>query len=214
MKKTIFLLAFVAVSFAAFSQIVPPNQGGTFFGRVTYRPTYWDDSQVPGLAIVGGSTAPGLINFAGSSDVKVYGFDGGSRDEEAHFSIQLSHAYKEGTDLEPHLHWCETAAPTSASDTNVVWSMTYSIQNVDGTFSAPTTLYATNSITGTNWTHLIAGFDPDIDGADLKISSVLVGSVKRIASNGSDTYDKDAALLSLDFHYQTDAPGSRENLVK
>lgn len=183
-------------------------------GQVEYQPTYWDDSQVPGLAVVGGATAPGLIDFAGSSDVKVYGFDGGSRDEEAHFSIQLSHKYKEGTTLEPHLHWCETAAPANAADTNVVWSMTYSIQNVNGTFSSPTTLLVTNSITGTNWTHRIAGFDPDIDGADLKISSVLVGSVNRLASSASDTYDKDAALLSLDFHYETDAPGSRQTLVK
>jgi len=211
MKKIIVLVAITSVALA---QIIPPAVSSLFRGLIEYSPSYWDDSQVPGLAIVGGSTAPGLIDFAGSSDVKVYGFDGGSRDEEAHFSIQLSHAYKEGTDLEPHLHWCETAAPASAGDTNVVWAMTYSIVNVDGTFSAPTTLYATNAITGTNWTHKIAGFDPDIDGTDLKISSVLVGSVKRIASSASDTYDKDAALLSLDFHYEVDMPGSRTTLVK
>lgn len=212
--KKIIITGLVVLAGVAVAQFEPPQTGGSFFGQVEYEPVYWDDSQVPGLAIVGGATAPGLIDFAGSSTVKVYGFDGGSRDEIAHFSIQLSHKYKEGTALQPHLHWCETADPADPSYTNVVWRLEYSIQNVDGTFSAPTVLLETNSITGTNWTHKIAGFAPDIDGTSLKISSVLVGSVQRVASSASDTYDKDVALLSLDFHHEVDMPGSRETLVK
>jgi len=206
MKKLIILTAvgIAALVAAAVAQSVR-------YGEVDV--TYWDDSQVPALAIVGGATAPGLISFAGDNLLKIYGFDGTSRDEMGHFSVQLSHRYREGTAIEPHVHWCRTADPGNAAYTNVVWRLIYAFATPNGVFSQSYTNWGTNAVAAANWTHQITGLGT-ITNTAAKVSSILVGSITRMQSSDSDTYDGDVGLLGFDVHFQVNTPGSRTQYAK
>ena len=170
---------------------------------------YWDDSQVPALAIVPGATAPGLISFATNDLMKIYGFDGAARDEVAHFTVQLSHRYKEGTPIYPHIHWCRTTDPGDTDRTNVVFKLVYSFQSINGGFTSGGTNSITNYVAGTNWNHQISAFTP-ITNASANISAVLVGSITRVSTDGGDTYDQDAGFLGFDIHHQVNGFGSDE----
>jgi hypothetical protein len=89
----------------------------------------------------------------------------------------------------------------------VVWSLEYTWANTDGTFSAPTTINSTAlQAGGTAWVSKYSDFD-DIDGTGKKVSSMLVCRLFRNPAN--DTYEQDAALLEIDFHYQIDDFGSK-----
>jgi len=201
------ILALLLSCSAVVGQFLPPPPDPDYEGF------HYDDSQVPALAIIGGATAPGLISFAGSDDIKVYGFDGGSRNEVGHFTIQLSHRYREGTPIFPHVHWCQTAAPTTATDTNVVWQLTYTFTGVNQAFADVQTLTVTNGISTTNWFHQASSF-AGITNSNANVSSILVGSLTRLATDAADLYDKDAALLGFDVHFQVDSPGSRSEFSK
>jgi len=181
--------------------------------NVTYTGEYWDDTQVPALAVIPGATAPGLITFNGESLLKIYGFDGQGAADYAYFSIQLSHRYKEGTPLEPHVHWCRTADPDSPENTNVVWRLTYSLGDVNGVFTSPVTLSLTNGVAAENWTHQVSDFDT-ITNTEFGISGIMVGTITRDSSSASDTYTHDAGFLGFDLHFLVDSPGSREEYLK
>jgi hypothetical protein len=175
--------------------------------------TYWDDSQVPALAIVAGATAPGLISFSTNELLKIYGFDGASRDELGHFTVQLSHRYDEGTPVKPHVHWCRTADPGAEDRTNVVWRLVYAFQSVNGHFSQTYTNQVTNYVAGTNWVHQISGFTP-ITNTAATISAILVGSLTRVSQDAGDTYDQDVGLLGFDLHFEVNGFGSDEETSK
>jgi hypothetical protein len=47
-----------------------------------------------------------------------------------------------------------------------------------------------------------------------KISSILICRIWRDGGKPNDTYQSDAGLLFLDFHYQLDTYGSRDEYAK
>ena len=212
----VILLLLAAV---ALGQVTHRNDGGFVFQNpvnvtnVTYTGEYWDDSMVPALAIVGGSTAPGLISFATNDALKIYGFDGSGTPDDAYFTLQLPHRVKLGTTISPHVHWCRTSNPGAPERTNVVWELVYSFRHVNGAFTSGATNYCTNYIATTNWVHQVSDF-PDITDAEMNLSSIMVGRIRRPSDNTSDTYDQDAGFLGFDVHYLSDSPGSRQEYVK
>lgn len=170
----------------------------------------WDDSQVPQTTIRLGSTAPTTAPFNGGP-VNTLMFQN-NRDDTVEFSVQLSHTYKQGTDVAPHVHWCETAA-TSAG-TNVVWELISAWGNVGQAFPAYSTNYVTNAITGTNWLMQLAEF-PHLNGAGKTVSSIFVCQLRRLANSATaDNYDKNVAFLGIDMHHQISSPGSDSELSK
>ena len=54
----------------------------------------------------------------------------------------------------------------------------------------------------------------EISGVGKEMSSMLLCSLQRNASQASDTYNGDIHLLEADFHYEKDTIGSREENIK
>jgi len=190
--------------------------GDTYFaGDVWYEDTFWDDLRVPGLqAELLGLRDPSLEKFkdndAGSYGVYAYHFDPDSN-EEVHFSVQLSHAWKEGTTIHPHIHW----SPTTSGTDDVLWGLEYAWSNINDTFPTNTTVISVSTLaSGIPYHHQIASF-PTISGTGKTLSSMLMCRLFRWADHGSlDNYDADAALLEFDIHFEINSPGSRQEYIK
>jgi len=161
--------------------------------------TNYDDVSVGGLTVPGGSAAPTLGDFAGGSTLQVYHFDA-AQDDTVYFSCQLPHTYVQSAAIYPHVHWCRTAAPSVAANTNVVWELNYSWSSINSPFAATAQLLLTNGVASADWTHQYSAWE-SIAGGTNKVSSILVGRVRRLgASSAADTYDQDVALLAIDMH--------------
>lgn len=137
-------------------------------------------------------------------------------EEELYFSAQIPHAYKEGTDIYPHVHWVPEV--DGASGEQVCWGLEYVWANIGDTFTTTTLIFGD---TQTGDTHLVEGRHyytslGTISGTGKTISSMLLCRIFRDATGtgGTDDYGDDAGLLEIDFHYQVDAIGSSEELTK
>lgn len=185
--------------------------------------SYYDDLRVSALATkVGGSKDPGFAvvkdNGSASQGVFTYWFDDAT-EEELYFEVQMPHAWLEGDTIHPHLHWIP-ASNGSVGD-SVGWGLEYTWADVNEVFGNTTILYTDNR-TDTDtaplaFKHYISAF-PAIDGTGHTLSSVLICRVFRDATaSGSgitDNYLPDAGLISIDFHFKSDQPGSRQEYIK
>lgn len=170
----------------------------------------WDDLRIPITAIrVGAAKIPDFGTFLGAGGLLTYLFSG-ITEEQAYFTVQLPHTYREGSDIVAHIHW----SPTTTDVGNVIWGLEYSWASEDGsTFPGVATISsAATAAGGTAWVHHHTDIDT-ISGTGKKISSMLVCRIFRLTT-GDDTYEFDAALLEVDLHYQKDTRGSNAQLVK
>jgi hypothetical protein len=184
--------------------------------------TVWNDLMVfPDATTKGGSNPPEwgttfMKNGGGTSKGVYLWMFAPNQEEELHFTVQIPHDYKEGTDLHPHIHW--TTVTGTPSGSNVVWGLEYTVVAVGGSFPNTVTI-----ITGTlvpecgtpsgTGQHLISGFSP-VSGAGLGISTILVCRLYRAAGNAADTFPNDVGLLGFDIHYEQDTQGSRDQWTK
>lgn len=169
--------------------------------------TVFDDIRTPMTAIritgPGGTTPPDEVLYKGSV---VLAFGGtGTDDEKGFFTIQIPHWYKEGTDIVPHIHW----TPEDNTAGNVRWVLTYSWANINAAFPGESTDTIVIAADETTDKHQRDNF-ATITGTGKTISSMLLCSIQREDSDGTDTYNnKDAYLLEIDFHAEKDTMGSR-----
>lgn len=176
--------------------------------------TTWDDFRVEASIVKAGATAPQYKAFGPSGSLQALMFEAGHHDE-AMFEMQMPHNWKIGSNIYPHVHW----TPTTADAGNVVWELEYSWCNIGGTFGAPSNMASdATAAGGTAWAHhltyLKSGGNNYIDATGKTLSSMLMCRIHRNSNAGSDTLNKDVALLEVDFHYQIDSLGSDEELVK
>ena len=127
-----------------------------------------------------------------------------------YFSTQLPHSYKEGSDIEFHIH---VAYPDAVAG-NSVWYLTYSWANDGEAFPAPLGVQVTKPSIGIVDGHERMEIVANIDGTGKKISSVLLCSIQRTGTHGDDNYGNVIYLVSGDFHIQKDSVGSRTQNVK
>ena len=148
------------------------------------------------------------------------------------FNGQMPHAYKDGTDLEAHMHLV-LPVTTPATEEYVRFEMTYSWAEIGGVFPAEITIaneFNVASITADM--HFVVGLHDLID--DTKsilsankaakatpppsdVSSMILCSLVRtpVTGIGHDEYEDSIYLLETDFHYQIDQErGSREEYAK
>lgn len=169
----------------------------------------WNDLNLPGYTLGKGASAPDLVQFLAAGSINAYAFDGTVTAEQLYGSFELLHGWKQGTNIEVHLHW----SPTTTNTGNVKWQLEYTWQNLDGTFGASTTIAVTTAAGGTAWSHNISKF-ADISGSGLRIGSAFVFRLFRDPTDASDTYAFDAALINVGIHYQIDTIGSKERYLK
>lgn len=180
---------------------------GTY--KMTGDATVFDDISLSGLSFSpGGAASPDIIDFV-NPNLKVFGFDGGSTIERLYITTEMRHEYKEGSDLELHVHW----APTTTGAGNVKWQLYYSWVSVDGVYSSPVLLPVISPARGTAWQNTYASFGI-IPGAGQGINSQLILQLFRDPGDGEDTYGADAALIALGIHYEKDTVGSRQRTAK
>ena len=175
---------------------------------VIFEPSIWTDLSIAmSQARTPASLAPTWSPYKGTqvpaySDTQV---------NVLYFSAQLPHSYKEGTNIEFHIH---IAYPDAVAG-NSVWYFTYSWANDGESFPAPTlspqVIIASPGVVDY---HQRAEIIASMNGIGKKISSVLLCSIQRTGTSLDDNYGNVIYLTSADFHFQQDTLGSRQQNVK
>lgn len=124
--------------------------------------------------------------------------------EAASAPVQFEHAWFEGSEIRPHLHYIQT----DANQTNN-WYMTYRWYNVGDTVPAwSDRVLGTNIVTYVSGSlHQIAEFPP-IDGTGKTLSSMFDVRIERDGDN--DTFNGSLLFKQFDIHIQIDKLGSKE----
>lgn len=170
----------------------------------------WDDIITPGFALGTGAATPALVALPLVTNLKCYAFSAANNAADELFAFfEMPHGYKEGTDLHVHVHW----TPETADIANVKWQLGFSVAQVNGSFGAEALLTGVEATAGLK-SHILTSLTPVINGADLKIGSIIAARLFREASDPLDTYAAYAFLLSLGIHYQVDSLGSRQIATK
>jgi len=148
---------------------------------------------------------------SGSQGVYAFVFSDG---DEALITIQMPHSWKEGTTIQPHIHFMTTSDVSPADNFGIEFE--YSWVDIGEDFPANSTLETNDISTGINSdimhqaAHITA---TGIDGTGHTISSVLLCRIKRVAATG-DNYGDGVAILDFDIHFEMDTIGSRQEFIK
>jgi hypothetical protein len=164
----------------------------------------WDDIIVPASNLRGGVSVPNFSVFQNGVYQLLFI---NTQSDEVYGSFEIPHDYKEGTDLQPHIHW----SPNSTNTGNCVWDFEYTIVNANGTFGATTTTTITQAGSGTINKHQLANTAAVISGSGIKVGAICVF---RLARPTGDAFTGDAFLHSVGVHYQIDTMGSRQITTK
>lgn len=167
--------------------------------------TVWDDINMGAVSLGAGASAPDLITLGGGGNtILVRGFDGNAIAEQLFDDIEITHGYKEETDIVCHVHWM----PTTTNAGDVKWQLTYAWTNRTGGLPSETTISVVQAAGGVAWVPHRADF-PAISGTGKGIGSHLSIRLFRDPTDAADTYPDDAALQSFGVHYEIDTVGSR-----
>ena len=167
--------------------------------------TYYDDLRFPATSI----NPPGGVNDADISNVDGTLLFAAGATEICVGIAQMPHSWKTGTDVEAHIHWC----PTNTNTGDVYWRFEYEIQPIGGTFTGFTTANTLATADGTAEKHQIHEL-AEIDASAIStVSAIIKWKLSRIGGDATDTYNADAKLLEIDFHYQIDGFGSEKNIL-
>jgi hypothetical protein len=179
----------------------------------------WDDVRVtPSGFDRAGVADPSLVSYTptGSSIATfLYEFQ---VDDVAYFTVQMPHGYKQGTDINCHVHWTPGLRGNEENGATVGWKVDYTWANIDGTFGAMSTADLSDACDGTDDKHQMTP-SVTITGTGKNISSMLLCNIKRTDTGADDTWAGTASgqlpmLLEIDFHYQIDTLGSRQAGIK
>ncbi len=119
-----------------------------------------------------------------------------------YFSIELPYAYKEGTDLFPHVQW----KPLDDKPGTVAWRVAWSLASLGEVFQAPLEFTVYGNTDGTALRHLTTEYKK-ISGAGVRGSAVIEGSLTRDFKDPRDTYPGFASPLAFDTHAQVNEVG-------
>ncbi len=171
----------------------------------------WDDMRIiPGAFVFAGLNDPTIVDWqpgGSGTTFKVYEF---ATSNQAFFTVQVPHGYKEGSNLSVHIHWTPGTRGNEEADKTVAWKLDYSWANIDGTFGVSATADMTDTCTGVDHAHLMTPA-VDIPGTGKTISSMLVGRIYRDTGDSwvGTLSGQRPILLEIDFHFEQDTIGSR-----
>lgn len=181
--------------------------------------TRWDDLKVPvnSVKIKGTVDEAKWDTFLGNTALLWFE---NNKSQDVVFTVQMPHAWKQGTAIMPHVHWTtgrNGVGPAPGSNT-VTWNLEYTWANVGEVFSAPSGTNTGSAVAAPNTgaghialnEHVITPLG-SIVATTKTLSSMLVCRLYRSAS---DSYSGDAGLLEIDFHFEIDSDGSRSEYTK
>ncbi len=173
-------------------------------GKFRAMQSYDDLPPVPIVAATVGATAPTLATFV--TDIQQYTFD--ATNDYIIGAVELTHGYKEGSDISAHLHWCTNGTEVGA--TNVNFQIKYSLLIPNSAASAQATISSGNIA--------IAGGTADryyrisnigtISGTNLVIGSYITFRFERIAATSGSAPAADPFVIAVGFHALMDSNGS------
>ncbi len=196
-----------------------PGNGGVGFYRydatlATWLPhaaEVWDEFPPAPLitAKVGGSGVPSLNVLQGN--IKQYTFGVG---DYLYGVSEAIHGYKEGADIDPHIHWATQSS--DGTDRGVKWQLEYTMAN--GDFAAPfeeafpaSTQISIDTTIAANTaakSHIVSSLGT-ISGTGKKLDSYIAFEIRRIASAGTAP-SSDPYGIAVGFHTIFNTDGSRQ----
>lgn len=173
--------------------------------------TVWNDLRIPTSSVVlVGAQPPNNVAYKSGY---VLGFPT-TPDKTVYLNAQLPHDYKEGTDVQLHIHWTIDTSGSGLGAENVKWDYTYSFSSPStGSFPAATASSATVDVQNDAADDHLVDTLVTITGTNMKISECFIISLTRDTSVASD-YTGSAYLISVDIHYESDTIGSRNTTSK
>ena len=153
------------------------------------------------------NTTEQLLEFTAAAALNDFGW----------LSFQLSHKWKKGTDIHPHLHWEQNQNQIPN------FLMRYRWQSLGGAKVTGWTDYfcrtlAFTYVSGT-LNNICSGL-PVTPPAGYNISDIIQFRIFRDTANasglfpGADTFTGTVGIQSMDFHYAIDTQGSRQEFIK
>ncbi|MBI9040117.1 hypothetical protein [Lutibacter sp.] len=188
--------------------------------------TRWDDLKVPVNSvkiknITEGATWEQFISGSGLSLLFFKEQTDANKVSDVVFTVQMPHAWKQGTAIYPHVHW---TVDDAVGDKRVSWGLEYVWVNVGQQFNTSPSIVYGNGLATPNGTlieareHVITPLTSIIsttNGPAGTLSSMLVCRLFRNSSvSADDTYTGSVGLLEIDFHYQIDSDGSNTEYGK
>ena len=166
----------------------------------------WEDQQLIFVASGSGATPAAKTIYRGA--LELFTFQPAGTDQIGG-SLELTHGYQEGTPLVLHVHWATNS--TNATGGNIVWAYEYSLANpADGsaeTYSGFANVSQT--VAAGNRQYLTNSFDiASIANASGSVSTLFCYNLKRIGSDGADTYPVSVFLKAVSLHLKLDTIGS------
>lgn len=170
----------------------------------TQKVKYIDDSQVPALSVrTGGTGVPSLDAFLGNTYLLAFTDEAVAGNEKrVYATIQMPHRWKYESSIEPHIHY----APATNAGGVIRWELEYTWASIDGTYSAPVSIYCEDDVGTTANAHRLASFGA-ISGTGRGKSSILVCKIQRNSSHVNDTYGNKVFFLGFDAHFESDKLG-------
>jgi hypothetical protein len=171
--------------------------------------TVYDDlPPVPLLSAKSAAVQPTLATFKGN--ISQYTFD--TVNDEVSGASEVTHKYKEGTNIQAHIHWATNGVDTT--DRYVKWELEYTIANGFEYFSNSVVISDEHLIPANtpDRTHIISSIGV-IPGADVLIGAYICWRLRRIPSAGASPTNNPFGL-AVGFHVEMDTIGSRQLYVK
>lgn len=160
------------------------------------------------------ATAPTLTTF--KWNVEQYTFD--NTNDYVIWATEITHSYKEWTDLEIHIHWATNW--TDADDRTVKWQLEYTVSNWDVTspftesFPNTTIVNAETTIPGStaDRAHILTSLWL-ITWTGLRVWAYITWRMERIASSWTEP-TSNPFWLALWIHAKQNTLGSRQLYIK
>lgn len=152
---------------------------------------------------------PTLAPFVGN--IQQYTFD--AINDEVFGTTEVTHQYKEGTLLLPHIHWATNGL--EATPKYVKWELEYVIIKPNGSASAPvisTSAELEIPASTPDRTHFISSLG-SIDGTEIVIGTYIAWRLRRIASVGTAP-SANPFGLAIGVHVEMDTFGSTTIMTK
>lgn len=169
----------------------------------------FDDILPIALYLPTGQSAPNITLIGGSGTIRAQEFPANAAGEEYNPSWQLSHRWKEGSDITPHLH---LHVPASVPGGVINFQMAYTWTNKDGVPASEAIVNGSATVAPGSAANgnMILSFGP-ISAAGKLISSIFQARITRPATG---TFAGSVWLKSADIHMECDTVGSRSEYTK